>query len=238
MRKVQGLHSWIDSLPPALRETVRARMNRRPYEDGQPIYLIGEEGRELFQIVSGKVRVVSFTEEGKEVQLAELRSGDCFGELSLITGLGRDVSMFATGQTELLVLRRGDFQQLYDDHREIPRELNKLLAHRLIVSYTILTDACLLPLRHRLTRVLAQLAYSEGTTDENGNTIVEGVTHEKLATMLGVTRQAITREMKVLEETELVHARYSRVCVPEISRLVASCKLFSGGELIVPDYSD
>ena len=238
MRKVQGLHGWIDSLPAALRETVHGRMKPRHYEDGQPIYLMGDEGRELFQIASGKVRVGSYTMEGREVQMVELRSGDCFGELSLITGLGRANFAFSVGQTKLLVLQRSDYEQLYTEHPEIPRELNRLLARRLYVAYTFIADASLLTLRQRLTRVLLRLASSAGATDDRGQTIVEGVTHEKLAAMLGVTRQAISREMKLLGEAELVFARYGRVCVPDTVRLSESCELFSGDEHLVPDYSD
>ena len=238
MRKVQGLHGWIDSLPAALRETVHGRMKPRHYKDGQSIYLMGDEGRELFQIASGKVRAGSYTPEGREVQMAELRSGDCFGELSLITGLGRANFAFAVGQTMLLVLQRPDFERLYTDNPEIPRALNRLLARRLYVAYTFLADASLLTLRQRLTRMLSRLAYSDGATDDRGQTIVEGVTHEKLAAMLGVTRQAISREMKLLGEAGLVHARYGRICVPDIARLVENCELFSGGEHLVPDYSD
>jgi CRP/FNR family cyclic AMP-dependent transcriptional regulator len=238
MKKIQGLHGWIDSLPATLRETVRGRMKPRRYEDGQAIYLMGDEGHELFQIVNGKVRAGTYTLEGREVQMAELRKGDCFGELSLISNLGRVNYAFSVGKTELLVLQRNDFEQLYSEYPEIPRELNRLLARRLYVTYTRFADASLLALRHRLTRMLSRLAYSTGELDEGGKTLVEGVTHEQLAAMLGVTRQAISREMRLLEKTGLVHASYGKVCIPDIAALVASCDMFVGDQHLVPDYSD
>ena len=50
------------------------------------------------------------------------------------------------------------------------------------------------------------------------------------------TRQAVSREMKVLEKAGLVRVSYSRVFIPDIKALVSKFENLLGGESIVPDY--
>ncbi|QIB64434.1 Crp/Fnr family transcriptional regulator [Kineobactrum salinum] len=237
MLKVQGLHGWIDSLPAREKTAVRARMKQRHCEGGQAIYLAGEEGRELFQVGSGKVRFCTYALNGKEVQIGEIRAGDCFGELSLINGFYRANCAFSVGETELFVLNKRDFLQLYEAYPSIARELNSFLARRLQVAYTIIEDANLLPLRDRLIRLLSRLVFSVSDASARHQATVDGITHEQLANMLGATRQAVTRELKLLERAGLITSNYGRIVIESMSELVARSDQLVGSEPIVPDYS-
>ncbi len=238
MRKVAGLHRWIDALPPGEREAVVGRMKSRRYEAGQSVYLMGEQGHELFRILSGKVRFCTYAESGREVEVGALRPGDCFGELSLIGGLYRTHCTFAVGETELSVLHKRDFDELYEQFPCISRELNKLLVHRLHMAYTVIEDASLLSMRDRLSRLLARLAYSIASGDGKSSATIDGITHEQMARMIGATRQAVTRELKVLEKAQLIEISYGKIEVHDVGELVRRSDQLAGSEPIVPDYSD
>lgn len=238
MRKVQSLHNWINSLPGAVRSAIVQRMRPRDYDDGAAVYSLGEEGRELYLIESGKVSICNYSEAGREVQLAELREGDCFGEMSLIDGLPRANNAYSVGVSRLKVLRHPDFAHLYAEHPEIALELNQLLCHRIRMSYTAIQDASVLTLKDRLSRLLSRLGFSIGVADQQGVTVVEGVPHEHLARMLGTTRQSVSRELKVLEKAGLVRCSYGRILIPDITTLVSNCDGLIGEESIVADYED
>ncbi len=236
MQRVTALHSWINNLPPPVREAVVQRMRPRRYAAGEAVYMLGEQGNELYMVVSGKVRFCNYTERGKEIQMAEIRAGDCFGELSLIDGLHRPSCAYATGPTELLVLQKKDFEELRNEHIEICLQMSRLLSHRLRVAYTIIEDATALPMKDRLARMLARLGYSIGAADANGATVIEGFTHETLARMLGSTREGISRELKQLEEVALIRRSYGKIVVPDLNALIDQCDGLVGGEEIVPGY--
>ena len=198
--------------------------------------MLGEQGKELYMIVSGRIRFCNYTERGKEIQIAEIRAGDCFGELSLIDGLHRPSCAVAAGPTELLVLPQKDFEELRSKHLEICLQLNRLLSHRLRVAYTIIEDATALPMKDRLARLLARLGYSIGVPDAGGGTIIEGFTHETLARMLGSTREVISRELKQLERSALIRRSYGKIRVSDLDALIDQCDGLVGGEEIVPGY--
>lgn len=236
MQRVSALHSWIGNLPPAIGEKVMARMQPRHYDDGEAVYALGEEGRELYMVATGKVRFCNYTLSGKEIQIGEMRVGDCFGELSLIDGLYRANCAYAQGPTDLLILQKQDFDILCAEYQEIPVQISMLLSHRLRMAYTLIEDASVLPMKDRLARLLGRLGYSVGIDDAEGSTVLEGFTHEGLARMLGSTREAITRELKQLEKTGLIQRRYGKILIPHIGALIDSGDSLVGGEPIVPDY--
>ena len=236
MQKIDSLHSWIGQLVPAIRERVVQRMRPRHYGDGEPVYSMGEEGHELYMVESGRVRFCNYTLKGKEIQFGEVRTGDCFGELSLIDSLCRPHWAYAQGATELLVLHRHDFEYLSARYPDINAQLTKLLSRRLRVAYTIIEDASMLPMLDRLARLLARLGYSVGTTDEQGVTVLGGFTHEALARMLGCAREGISRELKRMEDAALIQRHYGKILIPDIAVLIDKCDDMVGGEPIVPGY--
>lgn len=211
-------------------------MRPRHYDDGDVVYLLGEEGHELYMVESGRVRSCNYSLGGKEIQYTAWQAGDCFGELSLIDGLCRVHSAYAQGSTDLLVLQKQDFESLYAEHHEIAVEINKLLSRRLRLAHTVINDATVLPMKDRLVRLLARLGYSVGVEDAHGVSVLEGFTHENLARLLASTREGISRELKQLEEEGLIQRSYGKILIPDIAALIESCDSLIGAEPIVPDY--
>jgi CRP-like cAMP-binding protein len=211
-------------------------MQPRHCDDGEGVYALGEEGNELYMIETGQIRFCNYTISGKEIQIGEMRAGDCFGELSLIDGLYRANCAYAQGPADLLILKKQDFDALCAEHIEIPLQINKLLSHRLRMTYTLVEDASVLPMKDRLARLLGRLGYSVGITDADGAAVLEGFTHEGLARMLGSTREAITRELRQMEQLTLIQRRYGKILIPNIAALISSGDRLLGGEPIVPDY--
>ena len=63
----------------------------------------------MYSILEGEVKVVQTTEEGKEIILAMHRSGDFFGELSLIDGKTVPATVLATKDSITAIISKKDF---------------------------------------------------------------------------------------------------------------------------------
>jgi len=86
----------------------------------------GEIGTGLFVIVEGSVRVVRDAQE-----LARLRVGDFFGEMSVIDGLPRVAQVIAAEPTRCLALASWEFERLVLDHPTIGLAILRGLSARL-----------------------------------------------------------------------------------------------------------
>ena len=236
MRKLTGVHSWIGLLADPISDIVLARMRPRRFADQSPIWQVGDPSTELYLISKGRVRIGTESFAGTELMVAIFRAGDCFGEVGLIDGLPRFNSTYAMGDTELLVLKKTDFTELYTTHAEIARALNLNLCYRLRVAYGLSQDASMLTLRQRLARMLTRLAVTGGQSDEKGGAVVSDVSHEELAHMLGATRQAVSRALKELECADEIALSYRRILVRDFDRFADRYDSLVGGEWVVPDY--
>jgi len=235
MGRIRGLDSWLDVLPTEAREAVESSLLPRLLEDGEAVYAIGDPGPECYFIRDGRIRILDYSSSGKEFQVMDLRTGASFGETSLIDGLPRSDNAYAVGETELLVLGRKDFERLSARHQEIDRRMNLHLCYRLRFASSAVKDASILALRDRLPRLLTRLVYSHGRREPSGGFRIEGVSHQDLANMLGVTRQSVSRELKGLERAGLIALRYRQVVLPNLMTLEARFESLLGGESLLSE---
>src|ERR1051325_10674068 len=90
----------------ALAQLVRERTHPR----GSLILTQGDPGEALFLIRSGQVKVSVVAEDGREVILSVLGPGSFFGEMALVDDEPRSAHVIAMEESNLLMLRREDFQ--------------------------------------------------------------------------------------------------------------------------------
>jgi CRP/FNR family transcriptional regulator, cyclic AMP receptor protein len=89
-------------------------MDELSFPGNQTIFTEGQEGRSLYIVVSGTVRVHLGTGER---ELAKLSQGACFGEMSLFDAEPRSASVTTVERCDCLMLTQ---QQLYDAIDETP----------------------------------------------------------------------------------------------------------------------
>lgn len=85
-----------------------AQESRKDYDDGEVIFAEGDDGREMYVVVTGEVAVSKQGKKG-EILLATLTRGDFVGEMSLLESLPRSATARARGPTRLLAIQPGGF---------------------------------------------------------------------------------------------------------------------------------
>src|ERR687891_803823 len=71
-------------LPPDIKKLIFDSFVPADYSFGTPIIQEGEEPDGFYVLVSGKARVVKRTDNGEEIALNSLGSGESFGEMGLL----------------------------------------------------------------------------------------------------------------------------------------------------------
>jgi CRP-like cAMP-binding protein len=77
--------------------------------DKQVLFQPGDPGDAFYIIDSGKIRIFTHDEEGKELTLNTLDAGEAFGELALLDDQPRTAGAAAAGAATLRCMRREDF---------------------------------------------------------------------------------------------------------------------------------
>lgn len=98
---------------------------------GRAIITRGAPGEAFYVVLEGECEVVQTDEGGAESVLAVLTPGECFGEMSLITGEPASATVRARGDATILVISKPNFQTMLSVAPEIAITLARILAGRL-----------------------------------------------------------------------------------------------------------
>jgi small-conductance mechanosensitive channel/CRP-like cAMP-binding protein len=107
---------------------------------GEKIIQQGAAGESMFILLSGECDVfVSASEQSALV--ATLRTGDCCGEMSLLTGEPRSATVIARVDCEMWEIDKHVFAEVLQENEPLVQKLGELLARRRIETEGILASA-------------------------------------------------------------------------------------------------
>ena len=187
---------------------------------GNLLFHQGEEGDALYGVAEGLVRIWVSGDGGKELTLQLLESGDVFGEIALLDGLPRSASAEAVEDSLLVVVKRDAFLPLLEAEAGLARHVIELICERLRDSTNRASEFAFLGLATRLARKLGQLAIAHGHDEPDGSVrIALKLSQGELAQMLGVTREAVNKQLKLWAQEGLVTHGHGQVLIHDRKRL-------------------
>lgn len=127
---ILGVTPVFRELPYSEREKFLPRFELIIAGKGQNIVTEGEPGDAMYVIVSGLVEVWT-KRGGKKIVLAELKEGDFFGEISLVTGEVRTATVTALKETRLMKLNKSDFDEISAQYPKVLEVTRKILDKRI-----------------------------------------------------------------------------------------------------------
>jgi len=208
-------------------ERLAASLRYRHLKKGETLFRKGDEGNSLYIVRSGSIRIVLPSETGEEVSPAILSEGTFFGEMALLDGMPRSADAVALEASEVFALNRRDFLSFLLNNENAIQSIFSFLSMRLRKTDDLLEDVCFFNISTRLARRLVELAASYGRQKE-GEDIIQidlRLTQKDLASMVGVTRESINKEMKVLRERNLISTRENMIQILNLTRLKRRARL-------------
>ncbi len=109
-------------------EKVQKVIEKKEFPAGRWIFDETLPGRELYIILSGKIRIVKVTREGERQTLSVLKPGDFFGELSLLDGRKHSASAEAVEDSSLLMITQEGLGRIEQEHPEVALKIIKNMA--------------------------------------------------------------------------------------------------------------
>jgi CRP-like cAMP-binding protein len=107
---------------------------------GERVVEEGQDGNSMFILLRGAAQV-SVAKNGSTIPVATLSSGDCFGEMSLLTGEKRSATVKAEGDCYVMEIGKDIMGEVIRESPECLRQLSELLASRKMETEGVLKDA-------------------------------------------------------------------------------------------------
>lgn len=107
---------------------VERLLQSRDYGPNETIYSEGEKGDSLNIIIKGKVKINRMMVEGDQFCIATLKEDNIFGIMSFLDGSFHDATIISDKQTQLIILRKSDFDGLFESNPLIVSKILRRLA--------------------------------------------------------------------------------------------------------------
>ncbi len=168
-----------------------AQMQR--YARHATIFQKGDPGNSMMAVIRGRVKICTFSDEGKELVLNIIDQGGLFGEIAVLDGRPRTADAVALEETDLLVLQRSQLLPALTGNPEVAARLLAVLCQRLRQTSEHLEDALLREAPSRLARGLLRLAETFGKPEPGGVRIGIKLSQQQLGSLIGVSRESVNK---------------------------------------------
>jgi CRP/FNR family transcriptional regulator, cyclic AMP receptor protein len=175
-----------------------------------------QEGTDVFFVPYGHVRVIIQSPSGRDIILRDIRDGEYFGELAAIDGQARSAGIRAVTDTVIAQMPARVFRSAIHQHPQVCDGLLLLLTSEVRRLAHRLKERDVLNGRERLFAELLRLSAPCG---ENVARISPPPTHAELAARVGVRREVVTRELKLLERQNLIEKKRGAFVILNVCHL-------------------
>ena len=175
------------------------------FGSGQLIFERGDEGKDIYLILSGRVRLSVLSSEGRELSFAHPGPGEIFGEMAVLDGGPRSAHATAVSKVEIMALSRSAFDQLLLSQPKLGRAVIEFLCALLRKADDQFESVALHRIEVRLARFLLTLVKEQhGAKPAPRPSVTFGLSQSELALHLGASRPKVNAALMLLEEREAI----------------------------------
>jgi CRP/FNR family transcriptional regulator, cyclic AMP receptor protein len=196
-------------------DQLEALTERKHYPAGTTVFFQDDPSDALYILLSGSAKVFQTSEDGKDRILRIVKRGNAFGELAMIEGKSRFVSVQTLEDCEALRLARKDFVEFADKHTWVLWTLLSAFAERIRRMNEDVLDLSFRDVPYRLLHVLLELVERHGEAGPNGWRITMPLSMLDLASMVGSNSETVGRLLDRFETEGLVKREGGSWVVPD-----------------------
>ena len=179
---------------------------------GEWIFVPGDVADSIYLLREGRMKIITFSEDGHEVLHEIIGPGEIFGDISTILGIPRTTSAQVLEASLLCEVRQKDFESLLIAYPELSWQLVKSAVLRLHKAEAQLLSVICHDVSTRVREALLDLvALEPGALPDQPVRI--GITQQDLANLIGASRQQTSQALKELADSSVLRLTYRSILV-------------------------
>jgi len=190
------------------------------YKSGDFIYFPGDPSQKIFMISKGKVKIVSYNENGDEVVKAILGKGEIFGEKAILGSDQRiDYAMACTEPTLLCPMDLPNMYKLMRENEKFGLSIYKLIGFRIKKMERRFESLLFQDVRTRLCEFIKELAEENGVKRGDMIRLTHFYTQKDFADLIGTKRETVTRLFNELKHEGIIDYSRKEIQILNFDRL-------------------
>lgn len=189
----------------------------RSYEAENIIAYSGDKCENLYILLKGSVRgeIINYSE--KTVIVSDIHAPDTFSEAFLFADNNNlIINIIASTKVKIMIIYKNDFLNLLNNNKKILINYLNITSNRFVIVTQKVRFLMIKTIKGKLANYILDL--EKDNSDKSGFKLKK--THEQLANLFGVTRPAITRNIKKLQDEGFINIENKMVKILDRKRLI------------------
>ncbi|HSW54832.1 MAG TPA: Crp/Fnr family transcriptional regulator [Ignavibacteriaceae bacterium] len=170
----------------------------------QPIYFPNEPSSSIFFLKTGRVKISRYSDDGKEMIMAFINSGEVFGEMAYLGEGERTDIAVSVEPSFICTINKDDFAQFVEKNPSLNLRLTRLIGLKLKSYSERIEDLVFKDAKQRVISFIKKLA------DDNGKKVGDQIfvkpflKHQDIADLTACARQTVNDVLTDLREKGII----------------------------------
>ncbi|MET0544430.1 MAG: Crp/Fnr family transcriptional regulator [Variovorax sp.] len=174
--------------------------------------------RDVHFLITGRVRVTTYSASGRQVSFRDSGAGHWFGDIAAIDGALRCADVVTLEPSTVASLDGAAFLDLMRQEPLVAERVMRHLAALVRQLSQRVFELSTLGVQNRLHAELLRMARDAGVV-ENASRLEPAPLHEVLASRISTTREQVTRELSALLRDGVLRKEGKAMVLPDVARL-------------------
>lgn len=202
---------------PAMRE----KFPHQTFKKDDFVYFEEQVSDAIYLIANGRVKIGSYTEDGREIMKAVLSKGEIFGELALVgEGKRNEFAQAMEDFTEICPMGIEDIHQLMAENKALSLKIYKLIGLKIKKLERKVESLVFKDSRARVVEFLKELAIEKGKKVGFEVMVKNYLTHKDIAALTGTSRQTVTTILNELKDKNIINFNRRQFLIRDMDLLV------------------
>jgi len=183
----------------------------------QIIYYESDNITGIYLILSGRVKAVKLSEDGRELVTGMYGPEEYLGIQAMLSGDHYNETTEAVDDTTICLLPKDTVKQLLDNYTDIGQKFIKVLSSNLIEKEEQLLQLAYHSVRKRMAEILLRLSKQQKTSESLESQI--RISREDLASMAGMATETVSRTLSDFKDEGIIEKKGSVIDIIDFSKL-------------------
>ncbi|PHI19821.1 transcriptional regulator [Lewinellaceae bacterium SD302] len=203
---------------PAKQESLNER-EQADFPANSYVYLPEEPAQDIYLINEGRVKIGTYSEDGKEITKAILGPGEVFGEMALIGQQQRRDFAYVMQDTKVCTLEKSDLSAMLKERNDLQLFFMRIIGKRTLELEQRLESLVFKSSKTRILEFLIQMVKEKGRAVGMEHEVKYMLTHKEIADLTATSRQTVNSVLNDLRNRNIITFNRRRMLVRDMEAM-------------------
>lgn len=189
------------------------------FKKNEFIYFEEDKSEQVFLVSSGKVKVGTYLEDGRELTKAVLTKGEIFGEMAIMGEIERKDFAQALEETIICPLTLDIMNDMMLENKNLSLKMRQLIGLRLRKAERMIASLLFKSSKQRIIEFLLDLSNEYGQKVGFETLVKQFFSHKIIAGLTATSRQTVTTVLNDLKRLNIINFDRKRLLIRDIKLL-------------------